>query len=485
MTDERNHRAGLTLREGLLLAAAALGARLLCVLQTVAPDRDAAWYAWMARAFHEGRPAGALASVFPPLHPLLASLPGPFPAGGLGAGWWHTLQAAGALWDTAGILLLFDLLARRSGRALAWIACAWWALGMLPAWTVADGMSGPLFRFLLVLALRGWILGPWWLPALSVGLASITRPEGLALLPLALAVPWKKKKARPLQAALLLLLPALGPRLLYLAARAWTAGRFLLFPKGALMAHLSAFAEPDLASGVGHWLHQAGRFLGQGFDGVGYLAWPLLPLGAVLLWKAPGKEKSRLPGWGLPLLLAGAALAVVPVYFGNRRFWTPWLPILLPVSALPLAYLSQKGRTRLAVLLAGVSLLPHTARLAFPRRASLAPLAVLGPRLGGALKNTPKPKSLEALPPWARAGLVSDLPRLYLFASLRPPPPRSIPAALLLQAARSPRVRFAASLKKRGKLPAAVLERLGFHPARFEPALDQALEKKGFTVWTR
>ncbi len=484
-------RGRLGRREAFLLAAAALGARLLCILRTVAPDRDAAWYAWMARAFHEGRPAGALASVFPPLHPLLASLPGPFPAGYPGAGWWHTLQAAGALWDTAGILLLFDLLARRGGKTLAWIACAWWAFGMLPAWTVADGMSGPLFRLLLVLALRGWILGPWWLPALSVGLASITRPEGLALLPLALTAPWKeKRKVRALLPYLSALLLALGPRLLYLFLRAHATGEFLLFPKGALMAHLSAFAQPDPASAARHWLRQAGRFLGQGFDGLGYLAWPSLLPGVWIFWKvsrSPKSKSSTLHGWGLPLLLTGAALAVVPLYFGNRRFWTPWLPVLLPVAALPL-FLLHERHPRAALFLMAAALLPHTVRLAFPRRASLAPLAVLGPRIAknlGAQKAAPQEKETRPLPPWARSGLVSDLPRLYLFASLRPPPPRSISGALLLRAARSPRIRFAATKKKRRKLLPRTMKKLGFHLARFSPALDQALEREGFEVWTR
>ncbi len=486
-------RAGFPFRgprpgEVLLLGAAALGARLLCVLETAAPDRDAAWYAWAARSFHEGRPAGALASVFPPLHPFLAS----FPAGLFakdGADWWHGLQAVGTLWELAGILLLFDLLARRAGKTLAWIACAFWALGMLPAWTVADGMSGPLFRLLLVLALRGWILGPWWLPGLAAGLASVTRPEGLALLPLALAAPWRSPGDRRPPKGLFALFLALGPRAFYLLLRARAAGEFLLFPKGHFMTPLSAFAEPDLPAAAAHWFHQAGRFLSQGFDGLGYLAWPMLPLGAWLTWKnyARRESRGRLPeGWGLPLLLAGGALAVVPLYFGNRRFWTPWLPVLLPAAALPLALPARK-RPFLTALLVGASLLPHTVRLALPRRRSLAPLAALGPRIAGDLRKAPLPPPGrgQSPPPWARSGLVSDLPRLYLFAGLRPPPPCSIPASLLLEAARSPRVRFAASLKKRRKLPPALMKELGFQPARFDPALEGALSREGFEVWRR
>ncbi len=481
MTGGSPRSAGRGFPVGVLLVLGGLGVRLACCLSTVAPDRDASWYAWMARSFRDGRPQEALESVFPPLHPLLASLFGPFP-GDPGAGWWHTLQAAGILWDLLGVLLLFDLLSRRGERRTAWFACSFWTFGMLPAWTVADGMSGPLFRFLLVLLLRGWILGPWWLTGLAAGLAAVTRPEALILLPLAAASSREEGRGpRPLRASVLLLL-ALGPRILYLLLRAGTTGKFLLFPKGALMAHLSASAEADLLRASLHWFHQAGRFLLQGFDGLGYLAFPLLPAGAWILLRR--RRKPPLQGWALPFFLATGALLVVPFFFGNRRFWTPWLPILLPVTALPLARLST-ARPGAALLLLVLSLLPHTARLFLPRRPTLAPLAALGPRLAKELRRGREESAPSDAPPWARAGLVSDLPRLYLFAGLRPPPPRSIPAKVLLEAARFPSVRFVAGLSRRKKLLPADLEGLGFHPARFGPPLDQALRREGFLVWKR
>ncbi len=437
--------------------AGALVARFVCMAGTHAPDRDAAWYAWAAARFHAGETARALVSVFPPLHPLAAALLGPLGTGG--EGWWRSLQVVGLLADLATLRLLFGLLAERAGRRAALFAGIAFAFGMLPGWTVADGMSGPLFRLFaaatLVFRVRGSSLGA----GLSAGLAAVTRPEGLVLAPLAI------QPGRGRLRALAALGLALLPRALYLHLRAGATGEFLLFPKGATMASLSALAEGGAGDAAWHWLREAGRFLLQGFDGLGYFPYLLLPFGATRILrgaKGPGAP------FRLPLALVLAALLVVPFFFGNRRFWTPWLPILLIPPALAFARIPKSRRT-LAWSLFLLALLPHSLRLFRPRRAILAALPEIATVLGDA--------------PFA-----TDLPRLHLFAGRRPPPPLAILPADLMRAAALPSTRWVVSLRRRRSLDAARLLELGYRPwiptsSPQDPVLRASLER--LSIWRR
>ncbi|MFQ5505686.1 MAG: hypothetical protein ACE5F1_12950, partial [Planctomycetota bacterium] len=332
----------------LALALAALISRGICCLVTLAPDRDTAHYVHMAKTLRAGDWRGALSDVFPPLYPAVLAALGPLGGAGPRA-WWASGQLVATVLDVLAVLLMVIAVSPALGPAAALVAGTWLAAGLLPAWQAGDAMSEPCFRALLSLWLLAWLRGgqrySWSLPLIAA-LLLLTRTEGgILLLPAA----WRLLRGGR---SLAVFLAGLSPAALYLWLRASATGSFELLPLASFMRPLSVFAEADLQAAVGHYLREALNLARRGFDGLGYLAYPCCIAGGLLLvargkaarWQPRGLVELR---W--PLLAAGLALAVVPLYFGNRRFWTPWLPLLLPLAAVPVVVLATKVRITIGV----------------------------------------------------------------------------------------------------------------------------------------
>ncbi len=427
-------------RFALVLVPLALAARAVCCVLTVAPDRDTANYVSMARDFVAGDWRLALAEPFPPLHPLLLAI---------GSFWtednvvrWRVGQVLTIAFSCVALMWMVRAARETFGPMTAWIAGVWFALGMLPSWLCADAMSEPLFQLLAV----GWILarlsGRPRLAAAFAGLSFVTRLEGSVLVVASVACALRERAWRPGLAVLTL---ALVPGAIYLGLRSVATGHFELLPKIRFMQPVSSFGATGAAAVAARYLRELAQFLGQGFDGLGYLALPGLLFGLLLLWRSDLHAQ-----WARTTLLALAALLVVPTFFANRRFWTPWLPLLLPVAAFPFAQLLARRRA-LTVGLVALGLLPHAARLVRTRRASLAGDRAVGTDLAEALA--------------VDAGIASDLPRLVFFAGRRALPARSITAHELMGQASLSETRAVVSLVKRAKLDVPRLRALGYHLA--------------------
>ena len=440
-----------------LLFWVALGLRLLSSFATVAPDRDTAWYVHMAQGARRGGDSW-LNAVFPPLHPFLLSLLGPFP-GSFPEDWWFSAQILCSVQGALAVALLFWALSREMGPYLALFAALTLGLGFVSCGTAADGLTEPLFQLLLVLGLCACLsnLNAWFLPSLAFGLLPIVRPEGLALLPWAW---WRSWRRSPI-----FLIPSLvftlGPRIGYLVLRYQVSGDASLFPKGDFMWHLSAFSEGGVIQGLQHWGREAGSFLFQGFEGVGLLAWPLFFLGVVWIWR---ERQGAARGLFLPCSLLCFALLAVPVYHANRRFFAPWVPLILVLALAPFAQWRKRNQAILLIL-GALFMVPGTIRLLGPRRSALAPDKALGFALR---KGLPK-----------EAEIASDLPR-FLFFSGRPPlPPRHISAQELMALAARKKNAAVVSLERRGKIHPTFLQSLGYVAVPLSRLLGpEGLEKK-------
>ncbi|MEZ5987766.1 MAG: glycosyltransferase family 39 protein [Planctomycetota bacterium] len=481
-----------------LLALIGAAAHLLVAARTVAPDRDAASYLAMARAFRVGDWAKALGEVFPPLWPATWAAVGP--VGGTDSlAWWHGAVLLGAV--AAGIAVAATWVAARRwlGPIPALVGALWLGLSVEAARAGADGLSEALFPMLVALWLLAWTRprGPslvW--TAVLAGLAFLCRPEGalLAVPPLLTALTCDRRGP-----ALVRLLPGLVLPVGWLVLRAQATGTWSPLPVGAFMAGpvsvegqpLSAFGEASLPAALGHVGYEALLFVGQGFEGLGWMALPLLPLGFLLLrrpelWRAEPDAEGRgpiaLPRWTVvaPALVALAGLCVVPLFFAHRRFWVSWLPLLLPVAALPLATLRVRPPgQRLFALAFALSLVPSFVQLLPERRASIRAERELGLWLG----------SLPAGPP----ALVSDLKRLHFFAGTWPPPPRPVPGTELMSLAAAPEARFVVSYgprpgradDPRAKLDPEALEALGYRPAALPAPLDASVPQGNLRVYRR
>jgi hypothetical protein len=467
------------LRSSVALLLLALGVRVLCAWRTVAPDRDCANYLDIAAAFEGGDVAAALGSVFPPLHPLwlscFAGFAGPAPEAR-----WIAGIAAVLVLELVTVLLLVRL-----GRSIAgpgparWLAPIFFATGMLPAWQVADVMSEGLFRLLLALWLLAWLrvwpaadgagpklnkpdkqgllalLGVTLLPALLFW----TRPEGAVLFGAVFVYVWRVRSAAAGLGSCLGLALAISYPLL----RGRMGHGFALLPKAGFNAPLSAAADDGLLAGLGHYLGELAQFAGQGFDGLGYLAYPLCLLALPAAWR-----DARLR-W--PLLAVLLALLVVPGFFAHRRFWTAWLPLLLPVAALALRAPLAGPRRRWLWALILVSLLPHGLRLGLERREGLRADITLAREL-----------RTRALPPKAVA---SDLQRLLFFAGQPAPPPRGIEADELMRWAARSTTRVVVSREPRHKLDSERLRELGYRPLRLSPEVARWNSRRRLSAWIR
>jgi|GEM_PF-2655699 len=431
---------------------AAFGARLLSSIATVAPDRDTAWYIHMAKQAREGGFAW-LQSVFPPLHPWLLSLLGPV-SGTQPEDWWLSAQLLCSFEGALATALLYWVFSRRFGWRLASLAALSLGFNSVSCGTAADGMTEPLFQLFLVLGIGVWLWNQraWFFPSLFLGFLPLIRPEGLILLPWAWWLSGRRSKALILPSLLL----SLGPRMIYLYLRFQVTGDLSLFPKGAFMRHLSVFSEESLIQGLQHWGREASQFFGQGFEGMGFLIWPLFLFGGGWLW-------TRKNGWTRPfrilyiLLLLG--LLIVPLYHANRRFHTTWLPLALCLGLIP--FIRATTRIQNFLLLLGLAaLVPSVVRIMKVRRASLIQDRALGVALR---KKLPK-----------KAGIASDLPRLLFFSGRSPLPPRHILAQDLRKLAARKKTVAVVSLKKRKKLNPGFLRGLGYR----EVSLSHILEKK-------
>ncbi len=406
----------------------------------MAPDRDTAWYIHMAKQAREGGNAW-LKSVFPPLHPWLLSLIGPFP-GNQPEDWWFSAQILCSIEGALATGLLYLVLSRSYGIRLAFLGALTLGLSFVSCGTAADGMTEPLFQLVLVLVLGSWLSNPraWLFPSLFIGILPLIRPEGLALLPWAWWLSWRRSPILTIPSLFL----SLGPRAGYLYFRYQATGEASLFPKGNFMSHLSALSDGTWIQGLQHWGREAGQFFGQGFAGAGYLVWPLFFLGAAWVWRGKVEMDRR---FRLPCLLLFLALLVVPYYHANPRFHATWLPLSLCIGLLPLLFVSARAQG-LFLVLGITALVPSGMRLMRPRRTVLA----LERELGVALR-TLLPKE---------AGIASDLPRLMLFAGRPPLPPRHITATELRALSAKKEIAAVVSLEKRNKLDPAFLRTLGY-----------------------
>lgn len=113
--------------------------------------------------------------------------------------WYAAAYVAANLLSLAALMLLFRLLAQKMSRQ-----AAFWSVVLLAASPFAMFLHVPftesLFLLLSVLTFQACAARRWWLAAVWVGLALVTRPNGLALTivpPLALAGDIWRDRARP------------------------------------------------------------------------------------------------------------------------------------------------------------------------------------------------------------------------------------------------------------------------------------------------
>lgn len=452
----------------------AILARALACVQTIAPERDLANYVWQAKAFLALDIEQGLAEVFPPLHALLlACLAGLVERSP--EGWWLVAQLSGILFGTATVFLVMSAARVHFGPAAVFLAGLLLAVSHVSAWVVADGLSEPLFTFLVAAWLYCCFRDRDALAAAAAGLAFVTRPEAGVLIVLTVLRLGTSKKGRSntgrsslrKSTAARVLLLSLGPGILYLFLRWYLQGRTEVLPVASFMAPTSIFAQQDLMAALSKYCHQALRFFFQGFEALGYLAFPCLLLSLpALLSRGSG---AALP-YRLPVLAALCAMAVVPLFKAEQRFWLAFTPILLPLAALPLARL-YSARPRLCMGLVLICLLPQGLRLFWTRRARLGPELRLARHYRDTLPKT--------------AAIASDLPRFLFFAGRPAVSPRSIEASELLEKARDPRTVLVASLAKRNKLEARALASLGYEKASLPPDLADLREQRGMQLFER
>lgn len=191
-------RARITWREILALLVAALLIRTYKGLVTPVIAEDGVVYLEQAALFRSGEIAEALRGHYPPLYPASIALvetilPDPVAAG----------KAVSVAFGTLALIPLVILgqaiFPARAVRAAAVIYC----LSPFLLTFAGDVLTESLFVFLVLSALAGlWKAGttgrvlPAIVAALSVGLACVTRPEGVLLIPFGLAALWVLRSPR-------------------------------------------------------------------------------------------------------------------------------------------------------------------------------------------------------------------------------------------------------------------------------------------------
>ena len=227
------------------------------------------------------------------------------------------------------------------GRYLPVVAVAFFLLTGAVQWAYLSGMEGGLFTVFILAALDALVRGRC--PALWIGLAALTRPEGLILA----AVLWlvvllrHRRLAPPVLRLTLSILLGLLPLAVNLAL---TGSPVATGAQAKSWLGNVPFRPGDILHSV---LLNAGRILGR-FT-LGYQAphpWPLapglLPLAAVgwlgLLRRRRWEGVILTLGWFAAGTLTTAALITATWQVG--RYQTPFLALLIPFAAVGLALLA-------------------------------------------------------------------------------------------------------------------------------------------------
>lgn len=439
----------------LLLLAAVL--RAYGCLITPVPGRDGVAYLWVAERVATGEPGALFDSVFHPLYPLLIAF-------GLRCG--PTLdpvtvgQLVAAATAAVAILPLWRLTKHLFGRRAAFATALLYAIGVWFVRHPAECMSeGPFF-----LAATSWaalLLGERATrdarPCLSVcasallgGLAFLARPEGAALIVAGTLwlIATGQRRAAVAHAATGTLVCSLLPLGMMVRGHGFT-----ITPKAAFNWDVGAGGSD---SALGHYATQWLRWPGDAWEGLGYVAFPLLVYGAIRF----GPRRFAHPGTALVLPFL-AQLAVVPLLKSHHRFAAGLGVLLLPFAGITLALLWRRLRRhgRVTPLLLLALVLASEAKLFFSHPADRTIERVLGRALAARLA----PEDT----------VVSDMPRLVYFAGLPPPPPRRIEPDDLLRLAADPACRYVALKRGRTAITETELDALGFRVIDLpEPAVD-------------
>jgi hypothetical protein len=383
-----------------------LGWRLLIAWLTPIPAEDGVNYLWMAERFAAGEPRLALSEVFPPLWPLLASVPI-----ALGI---EPFTAARLVAALCGALMVVPL-ARVVPRGVLWLL----ATAPVPVLLGAECYSEPAYLLLAALALRDALRARWLGAGAWAGLAYAVRPEALVI-PLACWCGDPKRAWRALvpfaaaAAALPLLRATLGLPL--------EASAKLTFLWGSLA------------------LHDLGRI------GLNLLASPwrfvevTTALGVLAVVGLASGRRAGVPRLAIAWVVLG--VLVIVCYEAKRRFFVSLLP---PVAVLAAAGLEAvPARARGALVALGVVV--HLALGLRVQDRDREDERTVGSHLRAVLRPG------EAV--------VGDMTRVLYFAGERPLPPRHFTVEELVAMASPLRVRFVVLGARRDTTP-LVAEGLG------------------------
>lgn len=427
-------------RAAWLLLALAVAARAYRCALTPVPDLDGVAYLWMAQQWAGGDVGKLFATVFHPLYPFLV---------GLLLRWWPGLDIVVAGQFVAGscaalaVVPLWLVARQLFGERAAWWGGVMYALGTWFARYPAECMSeGPFY--LLVTASAWAVLRPRPRPMLAgiaAGLAFLARPEG-ALMAAAAALFFAAHRRWSRVAVVAFAAMAVGA-LLPLGSVA-TGHGFTLTPKAVFNWQVGAGASDNPLL---YYLQQGWLLLGDAWEGLGYVVFPLLLLGAAR-WRPRWLGDVRL----VLLLPLAAQCALIPLLKSHHRFVSGLGVLLLPFAGAMFADLLARVRRRGRWLpwLSIALLLGSEARLWLDLPNDRRIERDLGRELGRRLRYGEV--------------LASDMPRLLFFAGLQPPPPARITLADVLTRARRPDCRFVVLKKGRTALDSGDLAILGLEP---------------------
>jgi len=439
-----------------LLLLLAIGMRCVgCGLRPI-PARDGVAYLWMAERWAIGDFGALFDTVFHPLYPFVVGL-----VLRLSPGLDSVL--AGQI-VAAGCSALAVLPLHAATRHLFGDRAALWAGGMfaIGAWFVrhpAECLSEGPFHLCVLLWAAG-LLAPRPRAALAgvaAGLAFLARPEALALVPAGMLLLACRHSVR---AALRHALAAAAFAALLPLGSVATGHGFVLTPKLAFNWDVGAGGA---GSALGHYLYHLVRMPGDAWEGLGYVVFPLMLGGVVWRWRrgADLRDAALL----LPFLLQ---CAVFPLLRSNLRFVSGFGVLLLPFAGLAFAALLQRPRWRWWLVLL---LVASEAKLWLGRPADRTFERELGRWLATQMHATET--------------LASDMPRVSFFAHRRPPPPREILPADLVDQATDPACRFVALRVGRSDGVAPGLAAAGFTVVNLPDVLAGHTDAASVQLWHR
>lgn len=437
----------------------ALFVRVMVAVRTDVPGRDAASYLWMAEHAARGELEALFSTVFAPFYPGLVALL-LWCAPGLDAVVAGQIVSCGMA--ALAVVPLVLVTARCFSLPAAHGAALVYTFGTWFARHPAECMSEGPFFLLVTLAVHGLAKGARpFVGGLLAGFAYATRPEGAALAVVGVAWWIVQRNGRAA------LLAALGSGLagaLVPLGYAWSGHGFTLTPKAAFNWDVGAggAATGKVAFYFGNLLELGGA----AFEGLGYVAVPLLVLGLVVA----RPRALRDPRW-LVLVPFLAQCAVVPLLRANERFVLGYGITMLGFAGAGLALVwAELSWFRRGLLLLAL-LAPDLARLpvAWQRE------RVVERELGLHLRTQLAPGE----------GIATEMPRLEYFAGLLPGPPRPIRGREILElAARAP-TRFVVLVVGRTEFSESALSALGFAPLTLPDALASAAKKRGIVAFER